>query len=309
VAHDITDPESKISAWSRLQLKQISSAGSAEDREELRHRTDLRIGALGSGSDYTPFLQHLGIASLNLGYGGEDGGGIYHSIYDDFYCYTHFSDTKFEYGPTLAQTVGVAVMRLADAELLPFEFTDSSDTIQRYLDELKKLLKSKQDEALERNREIDEGLFTATADPKQTRVPPPREELPPYLNFAPLENAVEALKRSSTSYATALTRARENGGAKLTVASLQKVNALLIESERRLTSPEGLPQRAWYRHQIYAPGYYTGYAVKTLPGVREAIEQKRWQEADAEMARVGKIIESEAQLINVAAHELENALR
>jgi len=309
VAHDITDPETKLSAWSRLQLKQISSAASAEDREELRHRTDLRIGALGSGSDYTPFLQHLGIASLNLGYGGEDGGGIYHSIYDDFYWYTHFSDTNFAYGPTLAQTVGVTVMRLADAELLPFEFTDSSDTIQRYLDEIKKLLKSKQDEVRERNREIDEGLFTATADPKQTRVPPPREELPPYLKFAPLENAVEALKRSSTSYATALTRARENGGAKLTVASLQKVNALLIESERRLTSPEGLPQRAWYRHQIYAPGYYTGYAVKTLPGVREAIEQKRWQEADAEMARVGKIIESEAQLINVAAHELENALR
>ena len=309
VAHDITDPETKLSAWSRLQLKQISSAASAEDREELRHRAALRIDALGSGSDYTPFLQHLGIASLNLGYNGEDGGGIYHSIYDDFYWYTHFSDTKFEYGPTLAQTVGVTVMRLADAELLPFDFADSADAIHRYLDELKKLLKSKQDEIRECNQQIDEGLFAATADPKQPLVPPKREDVPPFLNFAPLENATEALKRSSASYSAALTRARENGGVKLARVALQKVNALLIESERRLTSPEGLPRRPWYRHQIYAPGYYTGYAVKTLPGVREAIEQKRWQEADIEIARVAKIIESEARLASAAAQELDNALR
>jgi N-acetylated-alpha-linked acidic dipeptidase len=309
VARDITDPETKLSAWKRLQLKHIADAGSPEDREEIRKRPDLRISALGSGSDYTPFLQHLGIASLNLGYGGEDGSGIYHSIYDDYYWYTHFSDTDFSYGRILAQTIGATVMRLASAELLPYEFSNSAETIEKYLGELKKLLTAKQDEIRERNRQIDEGLFAATADPKKTFLPPPREDIPPYVNFAPLENAVAHLKRSAASYDKALAKARENGGAKLRGASLQKVNALLIESERRLTSPEGVPGRPWYRHQIYAPGYYTGYEVKTIPGVREAIELKHWPLAESEIARVAKTLESEAELIDAAAEELEKAVR
>ena len=127
VARDIDDPETKLTVWKRLQLRDDSrSRGSAE----ARNRADLRIGALGSGSDYTAFLDHLGVASLNLGFGGEDGGGIYHSIYDDFYWYTHFADTDFVYGRALAQTAGTAVMRLADAELLPYDFDNFTDTIQ-----------------------------------------------------------------------------------------------------------------------------------------------------------------------------------
>ncbi len=309
VAHDIADPETKLSAWKRLQLKHIADAGSPEDREEIRKRPDLRISALGSGSDYTPFLQHLGIASLNLGYGGEDGGGIYHSIYDDYYWYTHFSDTEFSYGRILAQTLGTTVMRLASADLLPYNFSNSAETIEKYLGELKKLLAAKQDEIRERSRQIDEGLFTATDDPKKHLVPPPREDIPPYLNFAPLENAVAHLKRSGGNYEKALAKASENGGDKLRSASLQKVNALLIESERRLTSPEGVPGRPWYRHQVYAPGYYTGYDVKTIPGVREAIELKHWPLAESEIARVAKTLESEAELIDAAAEELEKAVR
>src|SRR5439155_21309872 len=143
---------------------------SAEDRQEARQRTDLRIGALGSGSDYTVFLDHLGIATLNMGYGGEGEGGIYHSIYDDFYWYTHFDDTDFIYGQALAQTAGTAVMRLTDAELLPFDFTNLSDTVSKYVDELQKLLKAKQDEIRERNRQIEEGVFTAVADPRKRSV-------------------------------------------------------------------------------------------------------------------------------------------
>lgn len=309
VARDIPDPETKLSAWKRLQLKSIADAESAADREEIRQRPALRIAPLGSGTDYTVFLQHLGIASLNLSYGGEDGGGVYHSIYDDFYWYTHFSDTDFSYGRTLAQTVGATVMRLASAELLPYDFSNSAETIEKYLGELKKLLAAKQEEIRERNRQIDEGLFAATADPKKTFVPPQHEDVPPYLNFAPIENALARLKQSVGRYDQALAKGRENGGAKLGTASLQAVNALLIESERRLTSPEGLPSRAWYKHQIYAPGVYTGYDVKTIPGAREAIEQKRWQEADSEIARVAKVIDSEAQLVGSAAQELETALR
>jgi len=305
VERDIEDPEKKMSVWKRSQLRRIQDASSPEERQELRERPDLRIGALGSGSDYGVFVDHLGIASLNLGYGGEDGGGIYHSIYDDFYWYTHFSDTTFVYGRALAQTAGTAVMRLADAELLPFDFSNFADTMHKYVDDLKKLLKTQQDEARELNKKIDEGVFTAAADPKKTFVPPSPEEIPPYLNFAPLENATDALTESAQRYHKALEKANANGGASLANASLSSLNALLIQSERRLTNPEGLPGRAWYRHEIYAPGVYTGYGVKTMPAVRESIEQKKWKLADEGIVEVGKVLGSEAELINSAAAELE----
>src|ERR1700731_4635935 len=178
VAHDITDPETKLSAWKRSRLHEIANAKSADQRKEIRDRADLRIPALGSGSDYTAFLQHDGVASLNIGFGGEDGGGIYHSIYDDFYWYTHFSDTDFVYGRALAQTGGTAVMRLADAELLPFEFGDFADTVQTYVKELKALSQKTQDDIRERNREIEEGVFKATDDPRQPLVAPAAEAVP-----------------------------------------------------------------------------------------------------------------------------------
>lgn len=295
VARDITDPETGLTVWKRSQLARI--ARSPQDRQEVRQRPDLRIGALGCGSDYSVFIDHLGIASLNLGYGGEDGSGVYHSIYDDLYWYMHFSDADFRYGRALAQTIGTAVMRLASAELLPFDFTAFADTVRRYVAELQKLLKDKQTEIQERNRQIEEGVFTATADPKQKFVPPSAEPVPPYLSFAPLENAAEALRRSAERYEKAL------AGASL--RRVEAVNKKLIESERRLTDPAGLPGRPWFKHQIYAPGLYTGYGVKTIPAVREALEQKRWQEAEGHIARVGKILMQEAALIESAAAELQ----
>jgi len=305
VARDVEDPEKKISIWKRTQFKQIADATSTEERQEVRQRTDLRIHALGSGSDYTVFLDHLGIASLDLAFGDEDGGGIYHSIYDDFYWYTHFSDTDFSYGRALAQTVGTAVMRMADADLLPYEFTDFADTVHRYLGELQKLLKDKQDQVSERNKEMDEGVFSATADPKKTFVPPQREEVPPHLNFAPLENASEALTRSAERYQKAYEKVAKNGDLAMNSASLQIVNAKLLQSERKLASQDGLPGRPWFKHMIYAPGQYTGYGVKTIPGVREAIEQKKWKEADDQMQRAAAVLLDEAALIDEAAQELE----
>ena len=307
VARDVEDPETKLSAWKRDELRRIEDAHSQQDRDELRQRADLRIGALGSGSDYTPFLQHLGIASLNLGYGGEDGGGIYHSIYDDFYWYTHFGDPTFVYGRALSQTVGTAVMRLADAELLPFDFSEFTDTVRGYVNEVQKLAASERDEIRERNKEIDEGVFTATADPTKTSVPPKREAEPPHLNFAPLENAMDMLAASSERYQKALRKADEDGGAALDHAPLSDLNQTLMESERKLTTSEGLPRRPWYRHEIYAPGYYTGYGVKTLPGVREAIEEKHWDEADQQISIAAKVLLDEATLIGSAAAGLEKA--
>ena len=309
VAKDVVDPEKNISVWKRSQLHSIADADSPEKREEVRKRADWRIPALGSGSDYTVFIDHLGVASLNLYFGGEDGGGIYHSIYDDFYWYTHFSDRDFVYGRALAQTVGLSVMRLADAEILPFDFTDFADTVRKYAEELKNLHKKEREDILERNRQLDEDVFTATADPRKISFPPPREAVPPFLDFAPLDNAVEAVALKAEKYYKTLDKARDYGMDKLDSAAVQRVNALLLESERKLTLPEGLPLRPWFKHQIYAPGLYTGYAVKTLPGAREAIEQKKWPEAESEIARVAKVLEGEAQLIDSAADELGKAMR
>ncbi len=175
----------------------------------------------------------------------------------------------------------------------------------RYVREVQKLLKDKQDSVREQNRQIDEGVFTATNDPREPLVPPKREEIPPYLNFAPLDNAVDALTRAADRYQKALTKAEANSGAALTKTDLKALNATLLQSERALTLADGLPRRPWYRHQIYAPGFYTGYGVKTLPGVREAIEQKNWREADDQVPRLARTLGAETDVINRAAEQLE----
>ncbi len=298
VARDIEDPEKQMPVWNRDSLERIARAPAAE-KDEVRKRSDLRIGALGSGSDYTAFIDHLGIASLNIGFGGEDGGGIYHSVYDDFYWYTHFSDGDFIYGRALAQTAGTAMMRFADADLLPYDFTNFANTVHRYVDEVQKLWKTESDEIRERNKELEEGLFSATADPRRTLLPPPPAVQPPFLNFAPLENGSAALTRAAEHYDKAVHKA------KLDKPGIETVNEKLVQTERALTLPDGLPGRPWFQHQIYAPGLYTGYGVKTLPGVREAIEQKNWEQAGEQIVRVGQALEKEATLIEEAAAGLE----
>ena len=307
VAREIPDPETKLSVWKRDQLHEIANAASPEGRAEARDRADLRIAALGSGSDYTAFLQHDGVASLNIEFGGEDDGGIYHSIYDDFYWYTHFSDVDFIYGRALAQTGGTAVLRLADADLLPFEFGNFADTVQTYVKELKKLSERMQEEIRERNREIEEGVFSATNDPRRPLVAPKTEAVPPHLNFAPLENAADALTRSAAEYKKAFEQANANGGAALASASLADINKMLIATERKLTTTEGLPNRPWFKHQLYAPGYYTGYSAKTVPAVREPIEQKQWKQAETGIDVVARVLQDEAALISSAAAKLAAA--
>ncbi|TAM84485.1 MAG: M28 family peptidase [Acidobacteria bacterium] len=310
VARDVQDPEKNISVWQRDWDLRVLRAGTAAERQALRQNADLKIGALGSGSDYTVFIDHLGIASLTLSYGGEsNGAGIYHSIYDDFYWFTHFDDTQFVYGRALAQTVGTTIMRLADADILPLDYSEFADTIRTYVDELKQLLTHAQAESKELNTQIKEGVFSATADPEKTYVAPKPEDIPPFLNFAPLDNGVVALERSADHYQKAVQAAESNGGAALAQASLARVNHLIIAAERKLTRPEGLPGRQWYRHEIYAPGIYTGYDVKTLPAVREAIEQRQWDEAGRQIAIVGKVLDDEAKAIESAASDLERAIQ
>ncbi len=304
VARDISDPETKLSVWKRRQLSDLAEAA-PDDRDELRHRADLRLTPLGSGTDFTAFLDHLGIATLDLGYGGEDPGGIYHSIYDDFYWYTHFSDSDFVYGRALSQTVGTAVMRLADADVLPLDFNGLADTVHQYSKQLQKLLNDRQAEVKERNQQIEDGVFQATFDPRRPTVAPKKEDVPPHLNFAPFDNAADALTRSADRYGKALAKAQARFGDAAAVAAQTEVNRMLISSERRLTDPEGLPRRPWYKHMLYAPGVYTGYGPKTVPSVREAIELKHYAEANSEIVRVAKVLHQEAELVDQAAAALE----
>ncbi len=294
VAKDVNDPQVKMSVWERSRAARIVN-GSSASRKETISRADLRISALGSGSDYTPFLQHLGIASLNMGFGGEDGGGSYHSIYDSFDHYTRFGDFDFAYGVALAKVCGRTVMRLADADTLPFEFTNFADTVGGYANEVMKLTDSMRDETEAMNQMISSGMLKNVQNPKETFVmPKPKSEVP-FLNFSPLENAVAKLQTSAKNFQTA------SKSKNLSLAEQKNLDAILMKTERFLTSSQGLPRRDWFKHQIYAPGFYTGYGVKTLPGIREAIEQRNWQEATGQINLTAKTLENFVAEIDRAA--------
>ena len=306
VGREINDPEKNISVWQRAHLLRIARAANPEERAEIRKRVDLRINALGDGSDYTAFLDHAGVSALNIGYGGENDADQYHSIYDDFYWYTHFVDTDFSYGRALAQTGGTAIMRLADSDILPYEFNASADTIARYVKELEKLLKDKQDEANERNLELEEGVFAATSDPKKTSVPPPHEEVAPYMNFAPLKNGLELIRRSAEHYQAEYKKWQESGVTPSQQA-LDTLNFDLLRIQKAFLTDRGLPERPWFKHQVYAPGAYTGYGAKPIAAVREYMDQKKWREADAEVPGVGKVLETVSTSIDRAADDLDKA--
>lgn len=286
VGRDVVDPERGISVVERLRSKMILD-GSPTAKQEARNRSDIRIGALGSGSDFTPFIQHLGIASLNLGYGGEDDGGDYHSIFDSYDNFIRFNDGDFAYGVALAKTVGRSVLRFANAEVLPFDFSNFSNTVQTYATEIKKDLEATRTKAEDHNKLIAENRFEISADPKKPFVKPIPMVVAPYLNFSPLENALIALEKSATTYAQASAKTTTLSADKLT-----QLNHILYKTERFLINEQGLPRRPWYKHQIYAPGFYTGYGVKTLPMIREAIEQNNYPEAEQGITRVSEALKA-----------------
>lgn len=298
VARDVVDPQKKISVGERERARRIVQ-GSVEERREARGRADLRIDALGSGSDYTPFLQHLGVASLNIGYGGEDGGGSYHSIYDSFVHYTRFGDPGFDYGIALAQTGGRIVLRFADADYLPLSFNNLTDTVALYVNEVTKLSVDTREEIEETNLRLSDKIFEAVSDPTETYIAPRRVAPAPYLNFAPLQNALARLQESTNKFETAMHDPATRGHLSSKQAQLS-LDAALREVEYTMTRGEGLPRRPWFKHQLYAPGFYTGYGVKTLPGVREAIEQHNWSEADQQISIVSATIVKIAEQIDRA---------
>jgi len=299
VARDVTDPEKSISVADRAMATVI--VGSKPDvRQEVRSTKTFRIDPLGSGSDYTPFLQHLGIASLNIGYEGEGQYGQYHSIYDDFDHYTKFMDPSFIYGVTLAKTGGRLVLRLAGADVLPLDFGRFSASVDRYVGEVAKLADDLRESTEEENRRIQDGTYRAIDDPTETWVVPALKDPVPFLNFAPLHNAAALLDQSTAAYQKALSIK----GGSLSLEDQKRLDGILLTAERSLTRKEGLPRRSWFVHQIYAPGFYTGYGVKTLPAVREAIEQRNWKEVDEQVTLVAKVIEGFAKEVDRATSVL-----
>ncbi len=273
VMADVKDPRFDVSVKKR-RLAYLGLHGSS--------RKNLCLSPLGSGSDYTPFLQHLGIASANMGFGGEASGGSYHTLYDTYEHHTRFNDPGLQFGVALSQLGGRATLRLANAPTLPFEFKGLADNIGLYVGELESLADRMRRDTERINKNLDDGVYALALDPNKTLGPPKREKPVPHFNFAPLKNALERLQTAADAYGAAL--------AKGFVAS-EKVNRLLYTSERLLTRDEGLQGRNWYKHHIYAPGFYTGYGVKTIPGVREAIEQREYDQVDAQTEIAAQVLD------------------
>ena len=274
VARDVLDPETHISVAERLHSRELlNAANSGKLKKELFQKKPFTIGALGSGSDYSPFLQHLGIPCFNLGFGGEDPGGEYHSIFDSYDDYRRFKDPSFQYGVALAQTAGRTTLRMADATLLPFDFRAFYKTVNGYAADLMTELDQLREATTLGNQLLKENQYRYAMDTAAHLLPPSAKEEVPYLNFSSLQNALNALEKTSTRLGDSLAKS------KLTGSRADEVNQALFKAEQQLLSDKGLPRRPWYRHSIYAPGFYTGYGVKTLPGIREAIEQRDWKEA------------------------------
>lgn len=286
VARDVTDPQTGISVLERSKSFAAVNGASTKAKKDALAKKSMTIGALGSGSDYSPFIQHLGIPSLNMGYGGEDGAGVYHSAYDSYDHYTHFGDQKFAYGIALAKTAGRTTLRFVNSDVLPFDFKAFQKTVNSYLVEVTMLIDNLRESTEVENQLVREKRYVQASDPKEKYVAPVAKEPVPYIDFSSLQNAVTRLEKAVNAFSDAYAANPKPS------ANMNQLNQLIFQAEQKLLSPNGLPRRGWYRHTIYAPGFYTGYGVKTLPGVREAIEERNWKEAQEQIEIVSKALEA-----------------
>lgn len=276
ISKSVMDPQTNVTVFERRNAVQQVSGGAPWSHYEL--------GALGSGSDYSPFFQHLGIASFNMGFGGESSGGEYHTMYDSYKHYKRFKDPNFQYGVTLAKVAGRTSLRMANADVLPFEFSHFTKIVNGYKDEVTALADKLRKEANQHNTMIEKGMYALANNPKENMKVPDAKANVPHFNFAPLENALENLEKQSMAFSKATQSGVSN------VKNKAAVNAILKDMERALTKEHGLPKRPWYKHHIYAPGFYTGYGVKTFPGVREAIEQGEFNEVEQQINILASVI-------------------
>ena len=284
ISKEVIDPQTNVSVFERAKANQVVHAAAAKDKKEAMGKTTFTVEAMGSGSDYSSFIQHLGVPSLDLGYGGENGGGEYHSIYDSYDDYRRFKDPTFAYGVALSKTAGRAALRMADADLLPFDFRSLSKTVNGYVKDLMSKTEQMRETTSAENEVIRANNYALANDPtEKLKIPSPKAEVP-FLDFSPLQNALLALEKSGNHVSEIWTRDIASN------ADHSNMDQLLFKAEQQLLAATGLPRRGWYKHTLYAPGFYTGYGVKTIPGVREAIEQRNWKEAQEQIAVVSAAI-------------------
>ena len=308
VAADVTDPQTGVSVAERaragLRARAYDKIGRVDDAAlaAAEKGGDVPMGALGSGSDYSAYLQHLGLPALNIGFGGEEeSGGVYHSIYDSYHHFTTFDDPGLKYGAALSKTVGRLVLRVADADTPPQRFGDFADTVSTYLGEVKKLAEDRRTEDRKREKLLADGAFRIASDPLKPVGPVAAEANTPHIELAALEDAVDRLKAAASAYDSAYA----DKGGKLDQARRVKLNAQLRDIDQLLLDERGLPGRPWYKHMIYAPGRFTGYGAKTLPGVREAIEERRFDDANIYAGRTAKVLEAYAVRLEAAKATIE----
>jgi N-acetylated-alpha-linked acidic dipeptidase len=295
----VTDPQTGVTINERRYAASMVTAPEAS-RARLIGNKSYKLSALGAGSDYSPFLQHLGIISMNLGFGGEGQGGEYHSIYDSYDLFTRFKDPGFQYGVALSKTAGRVMLRLCNADILPVDCNSFYKTVADYAAELKTQIDNMRSSTEVQNRMINEKLFDLAGDPKKKIAPPKIQAPVPFLNFSELDNALTQLKNSVEELQKLYPKAVQ-----LPAEKQKQLNILLYTTERKLLQEKGLPRRNWYRHQVYAPGYYTGYGVKTLPGIREGIEERQWPEAQENIGVVTQTLQSYTSHI----HEINALLK
>ena len=284
IAKSVIDPQTNVSVFERRKANEAISAAGAEAKKKVLDKKELKLDAMGSGSDYSSFIQHAGIPALSLEYGGESDGGQYHSIYDSYYDYSKFKDPGFQYGVTLAQTAGHAVLRMANADILPFDFTHLYNTVNDYSNDLISLLQKTKESTDVENKVIKSGGYLVGGDPAKKYIVPALKSEVPYLDFSPLQNALEKLKKNADSLQIVFQNKIKANSVDLAF------NQSLYRAEQQLLNETGLPRRTWYKHTLYAPGFYTGYGVKTMPGIREGIEQRKWKEAQEQIEVDAKVI-------------------
>jgi N-acetylated-alpha-linked acidic dipeptidase len=291
-AKDVMDPQTGVSVFDRKRAEEVASAATPKAKQAAMQEKDLHLGAMGSGSDYSSFIQHLGIPALNIGFGGEDPGGEYHSIYDSYDHYSRFKDPGFNYGVALGKVNGRAVLRMADAEQLPFNFAILQKTIAGYVKELSSTTDQLRENTQIENEVINSKAYVLAADPTEKEQLPKIKPAVPFIDFSPVQNALAELENASKTL---------NQYVAKTGTLTEKANASLYRAEQQLLSATGLPRRSWFKHTIYAPGFYTGYGVKTMPGIREAIEQRDWKEAQEQIQiAAGQIKQLAAHLMSIA---------
>jgi N-acetylated-alpha-linked acidic dipeptidase len=295
IAKAVTDPQTKVSVFERRRAADLVKTTGVAARKEMLNKRVLPLAALGSGSDYSSFLQHLGVPSLNLAFGGEDAGGEYHSIYDSYDDFSRFKDPGFVYGVALSQTAGRAALRMADAEILPFNFKNLFNTISGYVADLVNQTEQMREATLVENQMIRSKVYKLATDPTEVYNAPKAKDEVPYLDFSPLQNALRDLEKISKLAGDSLTKLVNNN------TDHGPLNKLLYQAEQQLLSPKGLPGRPWYKHTLYAPGFYTGYGVKTMPGVREAIEQRKWEQAQQQINIAAEAIRQLSDQLYLAA--------